>query len=278
MYTLSDERFSHRRRVGRGHGYSRCHGGTLAASFGIYDKLIDIINHLKSRIKQHWKFLLMLLLGLAVSILLCSRLMTYLLDNYPIPTNFLFIGVILGSLPLLFNKTVKPKGSPSLLLPFLLTLGIMILLFILNLNNSSDSKATATITVLTVPVFFQFIAYGAIASACMLIPGISGSFILVLLGAYGSFMAAIKDLNIPLLIPIGIGILLGLFLCAKLIGLLLKHFEQLTYAGILGFVMGSILPIYPLDFQLARDALICLPVMLVGAVITYFFNRMGGEA
>ena len=250
-------------------------GGTMAASFGIYDQLIQLISHLWIELKKNWKknllFLVPLGVGLVVSILLCSKLVSYLLEHHNIPTNFFFIGVILGSIPLIFGKAVKPKFKPTLLLPFLITLGIMIPMAIF----SDSTESAVRFTQLTIPVFFLMLLYGAVAAACMIVPGISGSFVMVLLGAYGSVIKAVSDLNIPLLIPFGIGAVLGLVLCAKGIGYLLKHYEQMTYAGIMGFVVGSIFTLSPSGFQLARDGVLCAVVLIIGGVVTYLFNRMG---
>lgn len=253
-------------------------GGTMAASFGIFDQLIGLISNLKTELTKNWKknllFLIPLGIGLVASILLFSKLVTYLLTNHPVPTNFFFIGVILGSIPLIYKKAVKPKFTAPLLIPFLITLAIMILTAVFFGASGKDMAITA----LNLPNFFLLLVYGAIAAACMIVPGISGSFILVLLGAYQSVMTMVSELNIPLLIPFGIGALLGLFLCAKGINLLLKHFEQLTYAGILGFVIGSI-------FTIVREILpitigiwewvICIVVLLAGGAATLWFNAHG---
>ncbi len=252
-------------------------GGTMAASFGIYDQLIQLISHLWSELKNNWRknllFLIPLGVGAAASILLFSKLVTYLLENYNVPTNFFFIGVILGSIPLIFGKTVKPRFKPSLLLPFLVTLGIMVLMAVFR-DRTDTGMVMET---LTVGNFFLLLLYGVISAASMIIPGISGSFILVLIGSYSAVMKAVSTLNIPLLIPFAIGALLGLVFCAKAIGWLLERFEQLTYAAILGFVLGSILTLFPAGFDFRRDSLICLAVLVVGGAVTYLFNRLGTE-
>ena len=252
-------------------------GGTMAASFGIYVQLIQLIPHLgseqKNNLRKNLLFLIPLGVGAAASILLFSKLVTYLLENYNVPTNFFFIGVILGSIPLIFGKTVKPRFKPSLLLPFLVTLGIMVLMAVFR-DRTDTGMVMET---LTVGNFFLLLLYGVISAASMIIPGISGSFILVLIGSYSAVMKAVSTLNIPLLIPFAIGALLGLVFCAKAIGWLLERFEQLTYAAILGFVLGSILTLFPAGFDFRRDSLICLAVLVVGGAVTYLFNRLGTE-
>ena len=250
-------------------------GGTMAASFGIYDQLIQLLSHLWTELRKNWKknllFLLPLGAGLVISILLCSKLVSFLLEHYNVPANFFFIGVILGSIPMILGKTVKPKARPSLLLPFLLTLSLMVLMAI----SSGGEQSAVRYTELTVPVFFLMLLFGAVAAACMIVPGISGSFVMMLIGAYGSVIKAVSDLNLPLLLPFAIGAVLGLFLCAKGIGFLLNRYEQMTYSGILGFVVGSIFTLVPANFQLARDGLVCALVLIAGGLITYLFNRAG---
>ena len=141
--------------------------------------------------------------------------------------------------------------------------------------SSGGEQSAVRYTELTVPVFFLMLLFGAVAAACMIVPGISGSFVMMLIGAYGSVIKAVSDLNLPLLLPFAIGAVLGLFLCAKGIGFLLNRYEQMTYSGILGFVVGSIFTLVPANFQLARDGLVCALVLIAGGLITYLFNRAG---
>lgn len=91
----------------------------------------------------------------------------------------------------------------------------------------------------------KMIGCGALACATMIIPGISGSLVMVIIGVYGEIMAALHALNLAVLVPFAIGCLLGLFFCAELIRFLLKRYPRQTYSAILGFVVGSVFPIFP---------------------------------
>ena len=221
-------------------------GGTLAITLGIYEKLIETISHFKDNIKKNYKFLLFLVLGIGISLLIFSNVVSFCLDKYPFATILFFIGIILGGMPKLFKK-IENSFSITNLIIGLITFGIVMSMSLLSTGNNEVSLENLTL-IKIITLFFS----GAIASASMLLPGISGSFVLMLIGYYKPIINTIKELtrfnnlghNIVILLSAGLGIIVGIVCAAKVIEYLLKEYEIPTYCGIIGFVIASIVSIF----------------------------------
>lgn len=220
-------------------------GGTLAVVLGLYEKLLATISNFTKDIKNNIKFLMPLGIGIILAILTTSKLVTYALTNFHNQTIIFFVGLIFGGITLLMNK-VKKKISFSNIGIFLLIFALVIGFSLLN-GNTIDINLSNLNFFGYIKIFF----IGAIASATMVIPGISGSFVLMLLGYYEGIIGTISDLtnfsnlgnNLLILIPFGIGALIGIVLIAKLITMLLKKYETKTYFAIMGFVLSSVVVI-----------------------------------
>jgi putative membrane protein len=126
---------------------------------------------------------------------------------------------------------------------------------------------------ITPQVFATLAGAGALAAVAMILPGISGSFLLLVIGLYRSVVQAVSDLNIPLLIPIALGICAGLFIGAALVRFLIAKAPRETYGAVLGLVTGSILVLYPGGFGNGAWVIVSLVCMLAGAAISYFSGR-----
>ncbi len=221
-------------------------GGTLAITLGIYEKLIEIISNFSKKIKDNIKFVILLVIGVAIGLLLFSNIISTCLDRFPFVTIMFFIGIILGGTPILFKKVNNNINISNIVIFFITFSIVMIMTFI-----SSGDKIITLDSLNIIKIIGLFFA-GFFAAASMLLPGISGSFILMLIGYYKPIVDSIKDLthfnnilhNIIILGFAGIGILFGLVLSAKLINWLLKKYEIQTYFGIIGFVIASVISIF----------------------------------
>ncbi len=231
-------------------------GGTMAVVFGVYERIINLIANIRRDFKKELPFILVFGAGAGIGILAFGKLMKWILVNHAVEANAFFIGVILGSIPLLvgyaFRKTSKRTGKTSWvfsagnIIPMLVTIAIMIPMAMAGDNSEAKEAAAAVqVTGFNPLNTLLYVAYGIIAVATMIIPGISGSFVMLLIGFYGTIIAAVADLNLLVLIPFTIGCVIGLFTVAKLIKWLLRKFPRQTYSAILGFVLGSILCIFP---------------------------------
>lgn len=249
-------------------------GGTMAVVFGIYERLIGLIANFRTQWKKDLGFIIPLGLGAGIAILAFGKVMDWVLTYYPALANSFFVGVIIGSLPMLFQKAWRTaKGAwkirVSNILPMLVTLGIM-----LWMTFTTPAEAAATEVVFGLGTALKMLLFGAVATACMIIPGISGSFVMVMLGAYSIVINAIANLNFLLLAPFALGALIGLFGCAKLIRFLLKKYEMATYSAILGFVIGSIPAVFPGFGAMSIGAVICL---IAGVAAIVLCNKFGAE-
>jgi len=249
-------------------------GGTMAVVFGIYERLITLIAHFRTQWKKDIGFIIALGAGAGLAILLGGKAMDWVLATHPALANSFFLGVIIGSLPMLAGKAWRTSRGQwqlrlSTILPLLATLGIM-----LWMTFSGEGESAAREIPFTIGNAVMMVIYGVIAAACMIIPGISGSFVMVMMGAYGVVINAVATLNLPLLIPFGIGALLGVFGCAKLIRILLSKFERPTYSAILGFVIGSIPAVFPGWSSIGPGAVICC---IVGLAAILLCNKFSAE-
>ena len=219
-------------------------GGTLAITLGIYNDLIGAISHFFKNLKKNLGLLIPLGIGMIASLLLGSKVVTYCLDKFTLPTTLFFIGLIVGGIPLLTKKLKGNKTKPLNLAVFLLTFSIVMIMTFLNAGNNA-----VDLTNMSVIKFLILIVIGMVAAATMVIPGVSGSFVLMLLGYYIPVVGTVGNLtnfsglghNLLILAPFGIGIALGIVGIAKLIEFLLKKYEVPTYYGIIGFVTSSVI-------------------------------------
>ena len=215
--------------------------GVFCVIFGIYEKLVNSILNLFHDFKKNIIFLFPLALGGIVGVLLVGKLLNFLFITYPMPTKFCFIGLILGSIPILFKQANGNKGFRLHYLIFLMSaffLGVLsiklesILPNVLNIQYSNS-------------YFFYLVFAGLFMSVGIVVPGVSSSVILMSLGVYTTYLNAIATANFHILFPIGIGILIGSFMFLKLIQFLLCNYHSQTFYAIIGFVLGSVLVIYP---------------------------------
>lgn len=239
-------------------------GGTMMVVMGIYDRMIESISMLRKKFKQSALFLLPLLLGAGAGIWLFSSGIAYMLTNHQVITNFFFIGLIVGSIPMVFQKATESEFKKRNLIPFVITLAVMIATLLI-----SPVDSTEIIRTLDAVQFIRLTLFAAFAATAMIIPGISGSFVMMMLGVYGSIVTAVSEFNIPLLIPIGLGVVIGIVGGAKVIHLMLKRFPQAMYFGILGFVVGSVPAIFPEGFRFDGTGVIAILALIIGGALSY---------
>lgn len=229
-------------------------GGTMAVSLGIYDKLIGSVSNLLKDWRSSVRTLLPLLIGCGIGIVGFTYAIEYLLSHHTFVTCMAFVGLILGGLPVLFQalrkelRTQKKSIGISGAVAFILFFAICA--FLPMLKNNQDVLTSFTVTPMTMILLFLV---GVVASATMVIPGVSGSMVMMILGYYYAvintikgFLDSLKAFDMPglihgacLLIPFGIGVLLGIFLIAKLITFLFEKFGIQTYCAILGLIIAS---------------------------------------
>lgn len=235
-------------------------GGTMAVSLGVYDKLIGAISHIFQDIRKSIATLFPILIGMAIGIVGFTYIIQYLLGYHPFPTALAFIGLILGGLPSLCSsyaqsvqKSRRGHGPVRLITPLNAVLFVLfaVLVIVMALASTGSEGRTAFTTDPMTLIILFFV--GMIAAATMIIPGVSGSLVLMILGYYygilstiTAFIDGLRAMDLPavihntiLLVPFGVGVLLGIFLVSKLIEYLFNRHAAPTYSAIIGLIVAS---------------------------------------
>lgn len=222
-------------------------GGTMMVSMGIYPKVIGAVTGIFSDWRRSLRILLPYALGMGIGVICFSFLAGYFFNKFPLQTALLFLGLILGGIPLLLPKVDGERPKPVEAALFVLFFALI--LWMQSLGTGEARAFTAGFTADTGRLF----AVGALAAATMVIPGVSGSMILMALGYYtpviayiNTFLTAAATLDwrtaadcLWILVPFGIGVVLGILLVAKLVEFFLKRWERPAYFAILGLVAAS---------------------------------------
>lgn len=246
-------------------------GGTMAVILKIYDKLLDAISLNIQKLKKNIGFLLALGVGILLSIFITSVVLTKLFDNFPVATKMTLVGIVIGSLPMIWKEaTSESSFKPVNIIPFLLSLGVMIVMFIIDNSGTAESVVQ---TEFNFGLALKLFIGGIVAAFSMIIPGISGSLMLTIMGLYETATEAISTLNFALIIPIGLGAVAGILAGAKLISMLLSKFKQGTYALILGLIVGSILAIFPAEFKFNTEGIISIILGIVGIFTPWLLEK-----
>jgi len=245
--------------------------GTMAVVLNVYDRLIGIITPNVKKLLAAWKFWLPLALGGVIGLVFFSKIVTILYEKFPLPTIWFFIGVIAGSIPLVYSR-VRRDNSPLPSLPSaicaVLALAVMIVMAVFK-----PDEGVAVYTDLTPQVFALLTLGGVLAAVAMVVPGISGAFLLLVAGLYRTVLAAVADLNIPLLIPLALGAGAGLLIGAALVRLLLAKAPKETYGAVLGFVAGSVIVLFPGNFGDGTVIIFSVLSLLIGFALSFILGR-----
>lgn len=253
-------------------------GGTMAVSMGIYDKLIHCVTHLFKEFKESMKFLIPIFLGIGIALVGLSFIIEPAFAYFPLQTNCLFIGLIVGGLPTVWQK-VKGKGIKiSYIVPFLLFFAVVV-----GLAAIGEKEGAAADLSFSLWSVIKLFVVGIIASATMVIPGVSGSMMMLLLGYYNPIVSTIKDFVTALasfdmegilagcgvLIPMGLGIVVGIFAIAKLIEIIFEKFPIQAFWAIIGLIVASPVAIFLLG-DVGAITIIGVLTSIVTFVIGFF--------
>ncbi|HLR43049.1 MAG TPA: DUF368 domain-containing protein [Pseudogracilibacillus sp.] len=244
-------------------------GGTIAVILGFYDQLIAAINGVFSRDwKKHITFLIPIAIGMGSAIIIFSRVMKWLLAYYSQPTYFFFIGLIIGILPYLFRES-DAKNSFRWHHYVLLLLGVVLILLL-----PIDPSEGAVIENKTFNTYVLLFFSGMIASAAMILPGISGSLVLLVIGVYATVIHAVTIFEIDVILIVGTGIAIGMITMSKIIHYFLQHYRIATFALIIGLVIGSVFVIFPGWAATGGMMLACILVFFIGLLTAYILGKV----
>ncbi|MFI3177580.1 MAG: DUF368 domain-containing protein [Eubacteriales bacterium] len=225
-------------------------GGTMAVSMGIYDKLIHALTHIFSEFKQTLKLLIPIAIGAGIALVGLSKLIMIALEYVPVPTNLFFIGLIIGGMPAIWNrlKATEQKVGVGNMIATLVFFALVVGFALLGEGESQD-----TTIVFSLVNVLKLFGVGVIASATMVIPGVSGSMVLMLMGYYESILSNISLLvdgltsfDIPVMLqaigvlaPFGVGVVIGIGVIAKLVEIVFLRLPNYAYCSIIGLIAAS---------------------------------------
>jgi len=256
-------------------------GGTVALLLGVYEKLTksigDFITSSKEKKIKIFKFLFQIFVGVIIGILAFAKIIDLLYKNYKEGTSFFFLGLIIGSLPLVLTYRDNEKINKYGKLWFLFGLLLMIS-FIFLQSFYSNEKTSNDLYQLTVGYIIKLILSGALAGGAMIIPGISGSLLLVMLGEYYNILGFINNQMIIPIAFVGIGALIGIVGFAKIINKLLKSHRDNTLYFIIGLIVASLVEIWPGFTLTLSKGITNIIIFILGIYIVKLMKKLERNA
>lgn len=240
-------------------------GGSMAMILGIYDRLISAVNNAVKLKKESLVFLIQFLIGAAVGLVLFSKAVPYLLTQFPFPMHLFFIGCVAGGIPMIFRAAKVTKFSWKIVLYLLL--GILLVTLISMIPKGLFVSKSGFLGMLLQ------LAGGIIIAAALVLPGISVSHMLYMLGLYEAVTEAVGNLDILSVLPLGIGVVLGILLTAKVMEKAMIKAPQFTYLVVLGFLFGSVPELFPQDSPTMLTALIGIVMAVAGFFFVYLITK-----
>jgi len=268
-------------------------GGTIAIILGFYFDLIRAVNHFRKDYRQHLRFLIPLFLGTAVGIVLFSSLVNLLLENHSFPTMLFFMGLILGIVPHIFSKVREGGQKLGAREIVLIILPLPILLLMASFRGEAVTEPAEVIATINIPFMLFIFFAGILAAAALVIPGISGSFLLLLLGLYHVVIHSVSSLRVLLtditdtalmldilkvLGPLALGIIIGGLSMLRLIERLLERHQKPVYSVILGLMLASVVVLLmePMVYRSGVSPLIVVAgivTLAIGFVTSFFLGK-----
>ncbi len=263
-------------------------GGTIAVITGIYEPLIGAFGAIgdgiasiftrdkswKQRIASALPILVPVVIGLFLGLVGFANIIESLSERAPMQTQFLFIGLIFGSLPFLIKQSGKTEFRWTYVIPLILGAALLIWMAVVNAQIGNRDSLIATQQVIrevSLSNAFILIFVGMIAVGTMVVPGVSGSFLMLLIGMYATFIKMFTEGNLPVIAVFMVGALLGLLIVSKVIAWLLDRFHGHAYFGIVGLVLGSAAVLWP-GFSFDMSGLTSVLALIVGFAAAFFLG------
>ncbi|WP_443737808.1 DUF368 domain-containing protein [Treponema sp.] len=267
-------------------------GSTMAVVFNIYDRFVNAITLNIKKLIENRRFVIPVVGGMALGVLLFSKLITILYENFPVQTDYFFTGLIIGSLPMLFSFMTKKqdgqkftaKKTISVAICALAGFAVLIGFGLLGSDVDTAKEMSKSLPQWTFPLALHIFAAGFVGAIAMIIPGISGSLLMLIMGVYPIVMKSIPALFVPsqtlhaffLLLPNGIGVLAGLLCGAWIVKTFLRIAPNQTYAVIFGLIAGSAIQLFPgiKGISGVLSGIACLLCVLTGIFLAYFSSKV----
>lgn len=232
-------------------------GGTMAMILGIYDRLISAVSSFRKNPRDNFLFLLTFALSAGAGLVLFSTPLSWFLENYEIPTLYFFIGAVIGGIPLIQKKSGIEKLDVNTILYFLVGALIVTLISRLPQNLFANTVTSGG------RGWIMLLLAGIVSAIALILPGISFSHFMLILGLYEQLLVAIKGMNFIFLIPLAIGVLAGILLFSKILEHMMEKYPKVVYLLILGFIIGSLAQIFP-GIPQGMEIFLCAAAALTG--------------
>jgi len=265
-------------------------GGTIAVVFGIYEDLMEALGNFISDKEKRWqyvRFLAVLFIGSLIAVVGLSGILSWCFENYPLMTVYFFMGLILGSIPVVLKSHDDMKVNLKRIAALIIGIAAVVWLAILQgVSGTEGSKITEFGGYSTLD-YGYFVLCGAIASSAMIIPGVSGSFILILLGIYWTVLGALSGFfnllinnglsdevfaRLMIIGFLGIGVVIGILGFSRIMSWALKKQPATTMYAILGLIIGSFYQIYP-GFEFSLNGFGAITTLVIGLVVSLKFAK-----
>lgn len=208
-------------------------GATILVIFGLYERLIRDLAHIRDRLLKDLRFIIVILIGVFIGMMICAFGLEFLIERWEIPTMFFFAALILAQVPDIWELGQEEGGGVTYVDVVAFMAGVAIMIGCLFLGEGDGIETSPPIMVLV----------GIIFAISKMAPGISGSTILLALGLYTPLMSALTDFDLGFLMPVGIGLLIGVFGMSKIMDVCITRYRRPTYSAILGLTVGSIITV-----------------------------------
>lgn len=241
-------------------------GGTMAMMLSIYDRLINAVSEFFRHKRESFLFLLIFCLGAGAGMLLIAKPLFRVLDAFPLPAGYFFMGAVAGSVPMIYHKARAASFSWRDPVYIAAGMAMVFLLSYLPADPGQDAAALAAN-----PLYL--VLAGLIAAVALVLPGISVSYLMLMMGLYDKMVQAMDSLYLPFLVPLAVGLALGIISTAKILDLLMTRHPRPTYLVILGFMLASVLSVFP-GVPAGLEILVCLATFLAGFLVILRLSRL----
>lgn len=253
-------------------------GAMFAMMFGIYEKALNIISNLTIEFKKNFKYIMILGVSVSLAIILGSNIIKTCLDKYYLQTMLLFIGMMTAGIKPLFKNIKGEKLKTSNIICAIVVVLLLVLL------SFVDAKDTGEVLNKNISTLFMLFLSGFLDAFATVVPGICGTALLIILGYYDIVIGSLSNIfdfsnlanNLYVLIPFGIGMIMGIYLISKLINYLFKHHKIKTYYSIIGFAIMSvfllIVEVLENSYNLSQ-IIISIILFIVGYIIVYVLEK-----
>lgn len=247
-------------------------GGSMAMILGVYDRLVSSVSSFFKHKRESFLFLVTFALGGGIGMLLFANPLLSLIGLWRRPMLYFFLGAVIGSIPMICREAKIKRFDWRQ--PLYVVIGILIVsaIGLLPSDMAANSEMQAGVV-----SFLWLLAAGFIAAVALVLPGISVSYLLLMLGLYDETMKAIGDLYFPFLIPLGLGLALGVILTTKILETAMNRYPQGTYLIILGFMLASVAEIFP-GIPSGWGWLSCPLMLAAGFVVIWLISRLEGKS